>query len=76
MAAVSEGKYGGEGGIRTPGTLASTSHFECDAIDHSATSPQNGCFPWSWALLAEVYRAANPFSGGRADEGMGAFSLG
>jgi hypothetical protein len=31
---------GGEGGIRTPGTLASTSHFECDAIDHSATSPQ------------------------------------
>ena len=30
---------GGEGGIRTPGTLASTSHFECDAIDHSATSP-------------------------------------
>ena len=31
---------GGEGGIRTPGTLASTSHFECDAIDHSATSPE------------------------------------
>ena len=26
-------------GIRTPGTLARTSHFECDAIDHSATSP-------------------------------------
>ena len=33
-------EHGGEGGIRTPGTLASTSHFECDAIDHSATSPQ------------------------------------
>ena len=31
--------YGGEGGIRTPGTLASTPHFECGAIDHSATSP-------------------------------------
>ena len=31
---------GGEGGIRTPGTVARTSHFECDAIDHSATSPQ------------------------------------
>ena len=30
---------GGERGIRTPGTLARTSHFECDAIDHSATSP-------------------------------------
>ena len=33
------GINGGEGGIRTPGTLARTSHFECDAIDHSATSP-------------------------------------
>ena len=31
---------GGEGGIRTPGTLASTPHFECGAIDHSATSPE------------------------------------
>jgi hypothetical protein len=33
-------KNGGEGGIRTPGTVARTSHFECDAIDHSATSPE------------------------------------
>ena len=33
---------GGEGGIRTPGTVARTSHFECDAIDHSATSPEAG----------------------------------
>ena len=31
--------HGGEGGIRTPGTLARTPHFECGAIDHSATSP-------------------------------------
>ena len=30
---------GGEGGIRTPGALARTPHFECGAIDHSATSP-------------------------------------
>jgi hypothetical protein len=30
---------GGEGGIRTPGTLASTPHFECGAFNHSATSP-------------------------------------
>ena len=30
---------GGEGGIRTPGTVARTPHFECGAIDHSATSP-------------------------------------
>src|SRR5262245_22365131 len=32
--------HGGEGGIRTPGTLASTPHFECGAINHSATSPE------------------------------------
>ncbi len=31
---------GGEGGIRTPGTLASTPHFECGAFNHSATSPK------------------------------------
>src|ERR1044071_3151252 len=30
---------GGQGGIRTPGTVARTPHFECGAIDHSATSP-------------------------------------
>ena len=30
---------GGEAGIRTLGTLASTSHFECDPFDHSGTSP-------------------------------------
>jgi Malate/L-lactate dehydrogenase len=33
---------GGEGGIRTPGTFARTPHFECGAIDHSATSPHAG----------------------------------
>jgi hypothetical protein len=37
---------GGEGGIRTPGTVARTPHFECGAIDHSATSP------WSRRQLA------------------------
>ena len=31
---------GGEGGIRTPDTVARMPHFECGAIDHSATSPQ------------------------------------
>ena len=30
---------GGEGGIRTPGTLAGSPDFESGAIDHSATSP-------------------------------------
>ncbi len=29
----------GEGGIRTPGTVARTPHFECGPIDHSGTSP-------------------------------------
>ncbi len=32
-------RYGGEGGIRTPDTVARMPHFECGAIDHSATSP-------------------------------------
>ena len=31
--------FGGEGGIRTHGTVAHTPHFECGAFDHSATSP-------------------------------------
>ncbi len=31
--------FGGEGGIRTPGTVARTPHFECGPIDHSGTSP-------------------------------------
>jgi hypothetical protein len=33
------GDAGGEGGIRTPDTVARIPHFECGAIDHSATSP-------------------------------------
>ena len=33
------GKHGGEGGIRTHGTLAGTPDFESGTIDHSATSP-------------------------------------
>ena len=32
---------GGEGGIRTHGTVARTPHFECGAFDHSATSPRS-----------------------------------
>ncbi len=48
---------GGEGEIRTPGTLARTSHFECDAIDHSATSPHRV----AGRSIAEVEASANPF---------------
>ncbi len=33
------GSGGGEGGIRTPDTLASMPHFECGAFNRSATSP-------------------------------------
>lgn len=29
----------GEGGIRTPGTVTGTQHFQCCTIGHSATSP-------------------------------------
>src|SRR5438128_1861955 len=35
----SEEKTGGEGGIRTHGTLSGTPDFESGTIDHSATSP-------------------------------------
>ena len=34
-----EGENGGEGGIRTHGTLSGTPDFESGTIDHSATSP-------------------------------------
>jgi hypothetical protein len=47
---------GGEGGIRTPDRLAPMPHFECGAIDHSATSPgaMTGRFgPWSGGVLGE-----------------------
>jgi hypothetical protein len=32
-------RSGGEGGIRTPGTLSGTPVFKTGAINHSATSP-------------------------------------
>jgi hypothetical protein len=42
IAARFEPALGGEGGIRTPDTLAGMPHFECGAFDHSATSPYRG----------------------------------
>ena len=53
---------GGEGGIRTPGTLARTPHFECGAIDHSATSPGQAatCFNARHKVARRLARAANP----------------
>ena len=39
---------GGEGGIRTHGTVARTTVFETAPIDHSGTSPQRwNEWPWS-----------------------------
>src|SRR5580704_12947815 len=38
--AVARQLDGGEGGIRTPDTVARMPHFECGAFNHSATSPQ------------------------------------
>ena len=37
---VESAVFGGEGGIRTPDTVARMPHFECGAFNHSATSPQ------------------------------------
>ena len=39
VRASGRNRGGGEGGIRTPDTVARMPHFECGAIDHSATSP-------------------------------------
>ena len=35
--------FGGEGGIRTHGTLASTQHFQCCLFGRSSTSPVACC---------------------------------
>jgi hypothetical protein len=45
---------GGEGGIRTHGTVARTPHFECGAFDHSATSPLEQAFADRSRLLVEA----------------------
>ncbi len=36
-------KFCGKGGIRTPGTVTRTPHFECGPIDHSGTFPCAFC---------------------------------
>ena len=40
VSGLDKKQTGGEGGIRTPDRLAPMPHFECGAIDHSATSPR------------------------------------
>ena len=64
-AYASQETLGGEGGIRTPDTVARMPHFECGAFNHSATSPepetkqpvQNGAI-----YLAKGMRANNRYS--------------
>ncbi len=34
----------GEGGIRTPGAISDTQHFQCCTISRSATSPIHSMF--------------------------------
>ena len=45
VQAIENHKSGGEGGIRTPGTLSGTPVFKTGAINHSATSPANADLP-------------------------------
>ncbi len=45
--------FGGQGGIRTHGTLARTPHFECGAFNHSTTCPP--------AVIWEQGRERKPF---------------
>ena len=47
--------YGGEGEIRTRGTLSGTSAFEAGAFNHSATSPRR-CRAEFIREMAEIAR--------------------
>jgi hypothetical protein len=53
-ALISQGFFvsGGEGGIRTHGTLTRTPDFESGTFDHSATSPKR-C---AWSARAEHHK--------------------
>ena len=51
---------GGEGGIRTPGTLSGTTDFESVTFGHSATSPKSGVRKSSRRALASTdYRSVS-----------------
>ena len=65
--AIKDAATGGEGGIRTPDTVARMPHFECGAFNHSATSPGRR---HSAAVVGGFYRSmAQETSGtaGKAD---------
>ena len=65
---LGDGLDGGEGGIRTHGTREGTTVFETAPIDHSGTSPHEGCGPTesgrTIATAAETCKTA-PNSGNR-----------
>jgi hypothetical protein len=48
---------GGEGGIRTPGTLSGTPVFKTGAINHSATSPDTAERDVTWPLQFSLQQA-------------------
>ena len=51
---------GGEGGIRTPGTLSSTTDFESVTFGHSATSPKGWARKSRLSALASLdYRSVS-----------------
>ena len=44
-----QGFYGGEGEIRTHGTLTGSAVFKTAALNRSATSPRAGFFDCTWS---------------------------
>ncbi len=42
QVAMTASSMSGEGGIRTPGPLSETQHFQCCTIGRSVTSPRHG----------------------------------
>jgi hypothetical protein len=49
-------KNGGEGGIRTPGTLACTLDFESSTFNHSDTSPARAAISYSEKIFGATRR--------------------
>ena len=46
-------KYGGEGGIRTHGTVAGTLVFKTRALNHSTTSPGEKILNFNFIIIAK-----------------------
>ncbi len=65
---LSNPQSSGEGGIRTPGPISETQHFQCCTIGHSATSPvglserQTLDATGSWSRFSNLANAASQFT--------------